>query len=202
MDEAARLQQRGNSWKISKSLEKSIRGNEAITNSAVVIPRAVKTKTKRFGVNHRSLMNEGTDKHPKHQSSRARLLNWIRLMRSERRMMSPHQSLVPPRFFCRFMFLRLEKRWPQIHCRHCATDTQTAAVRGPGGVCLHSAGGLTIRERWGAFSNVSSKCQLKITRVLGKVGSAHADMFSILTQQCLSDWAAGWHDGVSILSVP
>lgn len=59
---------------------------------------------------------------------------------------------------------------------------------------------ITVRERWGAFSNVSSKCQLKITGVLEKVGSEGTDIFSFLTQQCLSDRAAGWHDGIYFVS--
>lgn len=59
---------------------------------------------------------------------------------------------------------------------------------------------ITVRERWGTFSNVSSKCQLKITGVLEKVGSEGTDIFSFLTQQCLSDQAAGWHDGIYFVS--
>lgn len=61
--------------------------------------------------------------------------------------------------------------------------------------------GITGRERWGTFSNVSSKCQLKITRVLEKVRSEGTDIFFFfLTQQCLSDRAAVWHDGIYFVS--
>lgn len=197
MGEAAQLKQRGNSWKISKSLEMSIRGNEVITNTAVRFQGRSKRKVKGLK-SSASLMNEGMDKHPKHQPFRPRLINWNQLMRSERRMMSSHHSPVPHfstgLCFCDYKVLT-PNSLPPLY-KH----TQTCIIVWGISVCARCVYALTIRERWGTFSNVSSKCQLKITRVLEKVGSEGTDIFSFLTQQCLSGQAAGWHDGMYFVS--
>lgn len=58
MGEAAQLKQRGNSWKISKSLETSIRGDEVITNSALQFQGQSEKESKRFGVKDWSLTYE------------------------------------------------------------------------------------------------------------------------------------------------
>ena len=194
MGEAAQLKQRGNSWKISKSLEMSIRGNEVITNTAVRFQGQSEREAKGFRVEHwnLSLRNEGMDKHPKHQPFRARLINPTPLMRSERRVMSPHHSLL----LYWFMFLWLQSADPKVT----SNTHKHAHVRARARTSDDNAQGLTIRERWGTFSNVSSKCQLKITRVLEKVGSEGTDIFPFLTQQCLSERAAGWHDGIYFVS--
>lgn len=98
-----------NGWSSSVKAKREFMKNKQITGNVnqgqwsnykhcCAIPRAVKKKPERFGVEQRSLMNEGMDKHPKNQPFRARLINHIHLMRSERRIMSPHHSLVP--HFC------------------------------------------------------------------------------------------------------
>lgn len=115
-----------NGWSGSVKAKREFMKNKQITGNVnqgqwsnykhcYAIPRAVKKKTERFRIKHwnLSLRNEGMDKHPKHQPFRARLINWNQLMRSERRMMSPHHSLVPP-FFYWFMVLWIQSTHPQF----------------------------------------------------------------------------------------
>lgn len=89
------------------------------------IPRPVKKKTERFRVKrwNVSLRNEGM-KHPKHQPFRARLINWNQLMRSERRMMSPHHSLVPyfsiGLYFCGYKAMTPNSLLSHTHTHMCA----------------------------------------------------------------------------------
>lgn len=199
MGEAVQLKQRGNSWKISKSLEMSIRGNEVITNTAVQFQGQSKRKLKGLGWST-VIWVWGMDKHPKHQPFRVCLINWNPLMRSESRMMSPHHSPVP-RFSMSLCFCDhkvLTPNSPPSLCKH--TQICTCAQHTPFCTSDDNALSLTIRERWGTFGNVSGKCQLKITRVLEMVGSEGTDIFSFLTWQCLSDRSAGWHDGIYFVS--
>lgn len=99
---------KSNGWSSSVKAKREFMKNKQITGNVNqgqwsnykhcgAIPRAVKKETKTFRIKHwnLSLRNEGMDKHPKHQPFRACLINWIQLIRSERRMMSPHHSLVP-----------------------------------------------------------------------------------------------------------
>lgn len=195
MGEAAQLKQRGEFMKNKQITGNVNQGQWSNYKHRCAIPRPVEKKTERFRVKrwNVSLRNEGM-KHPKHQPFRACLINWNQLMRSERRMMSPHHSLVPY-FSIGLCFCDYKAMTPNpllLHtnmhmCAHTCTSDDNAQ-------------GLTIRERWGTFSNVSSKCQLKITRVLKKVGSEGTDIFSFVTQQCLSDRAVGWHDGIYFVS--
>lgn len=195
MGEAAQLKQRGNSWKISKSLQMSIRGNEVITNTAVRFQGQSKRKPKGL---ESSTEVWAVKKWTKHQPFRARLKNCNQLMRSEGRMMSPHHSPVPhfstDSWFCDYKILT--PNWLPSLYGHAQTYTVSTHTH----TSDDNAWGLTIGERRGTFSNVSSKCQLKITRVLEKVGSEGTDIFSFLTQQCLCDRAAGWHDGIQSVS--
>lgn len=107
-----------NGWSSSVKAKREFMKNKQITGNVnqgqwsnykhcCTIPRAVKKKTKRFGVEHWSLRNEGMDKHPKHQPFRARLINGVKLTRCERKMMSPLHSRVP-HFSTGLCFL-----WPQ-----------------------------------------------------------------------------------------
>lgn len=117
----------GNGWSSSVKAKREFLKNKQITGNVnqeqwsnykhcCAIPRAVKKKPERFGAERWSLMNEGMDKHPKHHPLEARLINRIRLMRTERRMMSPHHSLVPHSVLV-YVFATT-KCWPQIHFLH------------------------------------------------------------------------------------
>lgn len=119
-------------------------------------------------------MNEGMDKQPKDQPFRACLINRIHLMRSERRMMSPHHSLVP-HLLCWFMILWIQSADPIMTAVTFQTHTNIHYHLGEECMCTMWKR-ITGRERWGKFSNASSKCQLKITGVLEKVRSDGNDI--------------------------
>lgn len=121
-------------------------------------------------------MNEGMDKQPKHQPFRVSLMNWIHLMGSEMRMMSPHHSLVPLFFFTlRFTILRTQSSDPKLT----AATFSNVQISLSTCACHAERRDNSRRKRWGKCSNVSRKCQLKITRVLEKVRSEGSDIFSL-----------------------
>lgn len=98
-------------------------------------------------------------------------------------------SLSCPSFLYWFMFFVTTKYWPRTHF---LLFTHKHALRATVRACVHGARGQTIRERWSAFSNVSSKCQLKITRVLEKVGSEGTDIFFFFFDTTMFIWPGWW----------
>ena len=169
MGEAVQLKQRGNSWKISKSLEMSIRASEVITNTAMQFQRQVKKKTKRFRVKHWNLsLRNG----PSPQISALQALGHKLKLTNEKW----KQDDVTTSLSCLLFSTGL-----------CYCDHKVLTPNSLPSLCKHTwiyTCAHTIRERWSTFGNVSSKCQLKITRVLEKVASEGTDIFLF------------WHDSV------
>lgn len=148
-----------NGWSSSVKAKREFMKNKQITGNVnqgqwstykhcCAIPRAVRKKNERFRVERWSLSVEGMDTDPKHQSFRARLKNCDQLMKSERRMMSPHHSAVP--HFSTGLWLCDNTVLTPNSLPSLSRHTQTCTV------CADdNAWGPTIRERWGTFS----KCQ-------------------------------------------
>lgn len=136
----------GNGWSSSVKAKREFLKNKQITGNVnqeqwsnykhcCAIPRAVKKKPERFGAERWSLMNEGMDKHPKHQPLGARLINRIHLMRTERRMMSPHHSLVPN--FCAGLCFCDYKVLTPNSLPLLSKHTQTSIIMWGKSVCAH-----------------------------------------------------------------
>lgn len=100
-----------------------------------------------------------------------RLITAIGLIGSELCMMSSHRALCCRGFCNRIRTKSSALAFPNTY-KH-SFSSPTAARRALLFV------GITGRDGWGKFSNVSSKCQLKITRALEKVESKGTFFFSL-----------------------